>query len=517
MVADISVDRIVVEELFALGAPSVVLIAAEIANINVITIFVDSERNFISKEIFIALIAEQVFIGKATGANIGAVMNHSHLAFVVVFFAMFAKTVVFVKAMVADLNAFTVAVENFPSFRRIIFAFLTEFAIIVVAVVAKKFVRKFAGARNAKSVSPNIENLEVVGTVLPNGNFGVEFGMKPVDITAKAVAAPDLDSVFVTAIFFGLPEIGNLFQLGNFTLNKVAIKFGFGLSTTSSTARVVETTLKQEPVVRLVSEDLPSSLAIVERFGVVGVGGSEHNESNVVASIADTAAVVVAIHDVEGVAGNQSGAALVVLRVAHRQEMRGVYRHEKLEVNLLAGKLIGELREEMLELTACAQICDTEGIANRLENPTALFARSVGVRRELIDSVDVVVGFVVGAREEADGAFNQGDFVASGVQFDRIQNGMGKVVNEGIVGVVGLGAVDDDCLQVFVPALRLAEEFAQGAFAVDRISSEAVDEFCGNIFVNVFGIGMAEVIVQSRPNVVAGEFLEFVHFEDLRK
>ena len=214
VVADISVDRIVVEELFALGAPSVVLIAAVIANINVITIFVDSERNFISKEIFIALIAEQVFIGKATGANIGAVMNHSHLAFVVVFFAMFAKTVVFVKAMVADLNAFTVAFENFPSFRRIIFAFLTEFAIIVVAVLAKKFVRKFAGARNAKSVSANIENLEVVLMVLTNGNFGVEVGMNPVTITSKAVTARDMNGMFIATIFFGLPEVRNALKFG---------------------------------------------------------------------------------------------------------------------------------------------------------------------------------------------------------------------------------------------------------------------------------------------------------------
>ena len=84
--------------MFTFGAKGVVVVAAIVANINVIAVGVDSERNFISEEIFIALIAEQVFIGKATGANIGAVMNHSHLAFVVVFFAMFAKTVVFVKA-----------------------------------------------------------------------------------------------------------------------------------------------------------------------------------------------------------------------------------------------------------------------------------------------------------------------------------------------------------------------------------------------------------------------------------
>jgi len=113
--------------------------------------------------------------------------------------------------------------------------------------------------------------------------------------------------------------------------------------------------------------------------------------------------------------------------------------------------------------------------------------------------------------------FNQSDFVAVNIQFGRIQNGMSEVVNEGIVGVVGLGSVDDDCLQILVPALRLAEEFAQSAFAVDRIGSESFDEFFGNVFVNVVGVGMAEVIVQSRPDVVAGEFLEFVHIKDLRK
>ena len=202
------------EKLLTLSAPTVVFVAAVITSVDAIAVGVDSQGNFISKEIFIAFIAEQVFIGKATGANIRAVMNHSHLAFVVVFFAMFAKTVVFVKAMVADLNAFTVAVEDFPSFRRIIFAFLTEFAIIVVAVVAKKFVRKFAGARNAKSVSPNLENLEVVGTVLPNGNFGVEVWMNPVTITAKAVTARDMNSMFIATIFFGLPEVRNALKFG---------------------------------------------------------------------------------------------------------------------------------------------------------------------------------------------------------------------------------------------------------------------------------------------------------------
>ena len=133
------------------------------------------------------------------------------------------------------------------------------------------------------------------------------------------------------------------------------------------------------------------------------------------------------------------------------------------------------------------------------------------MRGELINSVNVVVGFVIGTGEEADSAFNQGDFIAVGVQFGRTENGMGKVVYEEIIGIVSLGAVDDDCLQVFVPALGLAEKFAQSLFVFDRIDSEAIDEGIGNVFVNVIRIDVAEVIVESRPDVVASEFLEIVH------
>ncbi len=136
--AKVAINRIIVKEFFTFRALGVEIIAARIANIDIVAVLVDGKRNFVGKEVFVALIAEQVFIRKATGANIGAVMYHSHLAFVMVFFAMFAKTVVFVKAMVADLNAFTVAVENLPSFRSIIFALLAQFAVIVFTVLAKE-------------------------------------------------------------------------------------------------------------------------------------------------------------------------------------------------------------------------------------------------------------------------------------------------------------------------------------------------------------------------------------------
>ena len=139
------------------------------------------------------------------------------------------------------------------------------------------------------------------------------------------------------------------------------------------------------------------------------------------------------------------------------------------------------------------------------------------MRSELIDSVDISVVFVVGSGEEADSAFNQSDFIAVGIQFGGLKNGMGKVVDEEIIGIVSLGAVDDDCLQVFVPALGLAEKFAQSLFVFDRIDSEAIDEGIGNVFVNVIRIDVAEVIVESRPDVVESEIFEIVHSKDLRK
>ena len=297
--------------MFTFGAKGVVIIAAVITNINIIAILVDSKRNFVGKEVFVAVVAKQVIVRKTTGANIGTVMDHSHLAFIMVFLAVLTEAVIFVKAMVADLNTFTVAVEYFSSFRSIIFTLLTEFAAIVIAIVTEKFRRNFVGAGNAKPVSPNFENLEIVLMVVANGNFGVEIRMRPVSITAKTVTARNVNAMFITAIFFSLPEIWNSFKLRKFTLNKVTIKFRFSLSPTGTAARVVKSTLKQKPVVRFIHEELTCGLAIVERFGFIRVGGSKNDESHVVTSVTSAPTIIFAIENVEGMAGSQSRAAII--------------------------------------------------------------------------------------------------------------------------------------------------------------------------------------------------------------
>ena len=88
---------------------------------------------------------------------------------------------------------------------------------------------------------------------------------------------------------------------------------------------------------------------------------------------------------------------------------------------------------------------------------------------------------------------------------------MSEVVNEGIVRVVSFGAVDDNGLQIFIPRLRFAEEFAKGAFTVNRIDSEAIDELFGDVFVNVVRIRMTKIILKSRPDVIAKLFFKFIH------
>ena len=229
MVTNISDDRIVVEELFIFGAPTVIFIAAIIAYVDAIAVGVDSERNFVSEEIFVALVAQQIFISKATGANIRAVMDHSHLAFVEMLLAVFTKAIIFVQTTFADVNALAVPIDNVPCFRAIILTLVTEFATVVIAIVTEKPVREFARAGNTKSVCTDIENLVVVLMVSANGNFSVEIEVRPITVSTETVAASDVNAIFVAAIFFSFPEIGHTLKFGNFALNQIAIKFRFSL------------------------------------------------------------------------------------------------------------------------------------------------------------------------------------------------------------------------------------------------------------------------------------------------
>ena len=89
--------------------------------------------------------------------------------------------------------------------------------------------------------------------------------------------------------------------------------------------------MKQKPVVRFVDEDLTRSLAVVERFGIVGVGRREDDEAVIVASVTYTAASVLAIGIVERVAADESVAAFVVFRIRMVRKCAGLIDRNSLK------------------------------------------------------------------------------------------------------------------------------------------------------------------------------------------
>ena len=134
VVTNIADGRIIMEELFTFGATSVVIIAAVIANIDALAIAIDSKRNFIGEEIFVALCAEQVIIFQAVMANMRGVAGSRNLFARKIFVAMFTQAVMLVQTAFADMNALTVPVDDIPSFGAIVLAFLTELATVVIAI-----------------------------------------------------------------------------------------------------------------------------------------------------------------------------------------------------------------------------------------------------------------------------------------------------------------------------------------------------------------------------------------------
>ena len=96
------------------------------------------------------------------------------------------------------------------------------------------------------------------------------------------------------------------------------------MSSASTAISVVKSALQEQSVVGLIGENLTRGFAVVESFGIIGLGGGEDDKSDVVAGVARTAAVVFAVSNVEAVATGHSGAALVVFWVTHTDEVSGI-------------------------------------------------------------------------------------------------------------------------------------------------------------------------------------------------
>ena len=243
--------------------------------------------------------------------------------------------------------------------------------------------------------------------------------------------------------------------------------------------------MEQKPVVRFVDEELTRSFAVVKRFGIIRGGRRKDDERVLVASVTGTTAVVFAVTGIERVATDERFAALIVFRIRHGEEVRGINRQEQLEVNLACGKFVGELSEEPLELTAGRIVGDVQRIAQGFENSAVFFTRNIGIRSELLNGVDSVVVFVVRTRKERNSAVDEETRFGRGVQSGGSKNNVCEIVNEDVIGIVSFGTVDDDGLKIFVPALGFAEQVAKFAFALDGVVGKAIDEIAGNVVEHV--------------------------------
>ena len=88
---------------------------------------------------------------------------------------------------------------------------------------------------------------------------------------------------------------------------------------------------------------------------------------------------------------------------------------------------------------------------------------------------------------------------------------MASFCTSAIIGIVRLVSVDDDCLQVFVPALRLAEQFAQFVFAVESVFRKAFDESFGHVVKHVGIVGVTALVGDCRADVVFQKRFDCVH------
>ena len=164
-------ERVDVNEIAALGASAEMFFAAVAADKNVVAIGVNGRFNFVSVKIFVANVAKHEVIFDTKGTNVRAVAGLDDLLDGAILFAVFAKAVMIVEAMLADANSFAVTVDDFPRFGTRFVAVLAELVFVGVATVAIKPAGNFVAATNAQPVSPDIEDFEVVEMIFANRVF----------------------------------------------------------------------------------------------------------------------------------------------------------------------------------------------------------------------------------------------------------------------------------------------------------------------------------------------------------
>jgi len=223
-VAAYAVHGLIVAALAAMPAPFVIIVAAVIADHNLVTVLVVSVLHVTLVMKFAALGAFAAIFFEAVRADVGTV-DARHVTARIVFVAMATKLIAVFKASVANVDAVAVFVDDVSCTVATTTTFVANFAISGIAVFAVKVFGNFFAAANAKTVDAHGKSFEVVKVTVVNGNRRSKVGERPILVTAVAVAGVDVNATAVVEVSIAVPNVGNSFKQGYFTLNDVEVKF----------------------------------------------------------------------------------------------------------------------------------------------------------------------------------------------------------------------------------------------------------------------------------------------------
>ena len=323
---------------------NVIIIHAIVADINLTTAVV-SQVHILPAVIFAALLTLLVILGETAVTNISTV-DVIHAIIRVIFAADIAVGVVLIAATLANPNPLAARVANIEQLLLVFLAIVTHLRVPVfrVAILAVNAVTGFAAAHYAKPPGSNIERVRILVKINSGADVSVKVRVGPVVIPAKALS--DANQIApISGGRGGFPQVRDIFEGGDFTLNQIAVQFGIFRSSVNASRRVVHPALQKQSAAGAIRKNLPRGLAVIKRFCIRRVCYGENDEANIVPSISGAAVVVLILGRVKRVAARERASAIIAFRIAHRDEMRRVDADEHLEPNLLGVQLIRELCE----------------------------------------------------------------------------------------------------------------------------------------------------------------------------
>ena len=458
--------------------------------------------------IIVTFVAIAAILSAAT-VTVIVVVNFRNAVVRPIIAAAIAVGVILVAAVLANFGPITASVSDGIQF--LIDVFLTAIAVIsaaaVLAVLAINSAARLAAAGNAQAVAPDHEAREILRVVSADADAAVEVLIFPIGIAAESVSALNAETLFSDRRI-SLPQVRNIFQHRNLALNEVAVQLGILTGPVNAPGGVIHPALQKQPVPRLVCENLPCGLAVVQGFLVGGVCHGERDERNLIPRITRTAVVVLVLGRVERMAARQGRTAMIAFRIAHRDEMRRVDGDIQLEPDFLRGQLVRKLRVQPLEIAARRFIRNAQCLTKRLENAALFLVRGIGFRGKLLDGRDALL-LKIGVVEKPDGVINGRAVVCPANRFAQDVNS--QRVDPVGVRVVCSGPVDNQRVEIGVPHRGLAEQLPQLLLCVAAVGRKLIHKVRRAIVHNARLVGVLAVIADSLPDILFRALNEFTH------